>query len=200
MGPGGVPAVQDAHAPGRLTRAQGPRGLYGHKLVWPRPAPGPSEQPRPAPGPSEQPPPCPGAQPVPVGEAQPEHVVHKQPQRLHRPQQHHVADVELDPPHVLSKEQDGTLNVLGHDLEGGEAGSRGSPHLGQGRAPHAACLGPHTPGSRRAPGASCLAPWRDPPPVLSRFLSFSNPRLAWDTLLTVPSPGMEGKETTRFQA
>lgn len=68
----------------------------------------------------------PARPPLPVGEAQPEHVVHEQPQGRHRAQQHDVADVELDPPHVFSEEQDRTFNVLAHHLQGTDA-ARGGP-------------------------------------------------------------------------
>lgn len=66
---------------------------------------------------------------LPIGEAQPEHIVYKHPQRLHRAQQHNVADVKLDVPHVFPEEQDGTFNVLGHNLEDRQAGSLCSPQL-----------------------------------------------------------------------
>lgn len=62
--------------------------------------------------------PAPGQSPqLPVGESQPEYVIYEQPQGLHRPQKHNVADVKLHPPHVFSKEQDRTFNVLAHNLE-----------------------------------------------------------------------------------
>ncbi|KAF2985588.1 hypothetical protein EK904_004460 [Melospiza melodia maxima] len=54
---------------------------------------------------------------APVGEAQPEHVVAVEPQRLHRAQQHHVAHVELHLPHVLALKQHRLLDVLAHHLQ-----------------------------------------------------------------------------------
>lgn len=55
---------------------------------------------------------------APVGEAQPEDVVDKEPQWPNRAQQHHVADVKLDGAHVVSGEEHRVLHVLGHHLHG----------------------------------------------------------------------------------
>lgn len=115
---------------GRVTAGYQKRAQWG--TCWRR-SPGPgvliqSERgtppiPSPAP-PNPRPSHPPATQPsLPVGEPQPEHVVDEQPQGLNRPQQQDVADVELDPPHVFPEEQDGTFDVLGHNLRT-EAGSR----------------------------------------------------------------------------
>lgn len=102
--------------------SRGPRRLLGRRAhpQWRR---GPGAQPPPEPSPSPE---------LPVGEPQPEHVVDEQLQGPHGPQEHHVADVELDPAHVFSEEQDGTLNVFGHNLLDTDAGSRALSSAGPG--------------------------------------------------------------------
>lgn len=122
---------------------------------------------------------------LPVGEPQPEHVVDEQPQGLHRPQQQDVTDVELDPPHVFPKEQDGTLDVLGHNLRTQEQACVCSPRPGQDRAtwPPWPWLMPGGPLSTIMPGGADSLSSLPPPQPQAR----GGPRLGYCPLHSASS-------------